>query len=60
MEYRDLKTNLYNETEYRFNVDIQILTNTITGEQSIGWTPHDSSISKMWRMELDDGEDCYE
>ena len=61
MEYGEIKTNLYDKVEYHFNVDIEILTNSITGEQEIGWTPHGSRISKLWETEFeDDGEESYE
>ena len=59
MEYRNIKTNIFDKTEHYYNVDIEILTNSVTGEQSIGWTPHNSSISKQWKEEDEDGEESY-
>lgn len=46
-----VESNLYDETEYVFGVDLQILTNSITGEQSIGWTRTGTELSKEWRKE---------
>ena len=46
-----VESNLYNEVEYVFGVDLQILTNSITGEQSIGWTRIGTELSKEWREE---------
>ena len=56
MERLEVKTNMYDKTEYYFNVDIQVLINTITGEQSIGWARINSPISDEWRKEYEDGE----
>lgn len=47
----EIQTNLYNEIQYVFGVDLQILTNSLTGEQSIGWARQGSEISNMWREE---------
>ena len=55
MEYGAVKTNIYNKVEHFYNVDIEVLTNTLTGEQSIGWTPHNSSLSIQWKEEDEDG-----
>lgn len=46
-----IESNLYNKVEYVFGVDLQILTNTITGEQSIGWARQGTEISNLWREE---------
>lgn len=43
-----IETNIYDKIEYHFNCAIQILTNSITGEQSIGWVPMDSEIADDW------------
>ncbi|MDV3427013.1 MAG: hypothetical protein LIR50_07485 [Bacillota bacterium] len=51
------ESNLYNEVQYVFGVDLQILTNTLTGEQSIGWAREGSEISNTWRLELQNGEE---
>ena len=59
MEYRSIKTNIFDKIEHHYNVDIEILTNSITGEKSIGWTPHNSSISKRWKEEDEDGKESY-
>ena len=50
-EYSYDSSNIYTSCEHRYNVDIEILTNDVTGEQSIGWTPHDSAISKVWQKQ---------
>ena len=50
-----VQSNLYDEIEYVFGVDLQILTNSITGEQSIGWTRMGSDLSERWH--LDNGEE---
>ena len=47
----EIQTNLYNEIQYVFGVDLQILTNSLTGEQSIGWARQGSEISNIWREE---------
>ena len=52
-----IESNLYNDIQYVFGVDLQILTNTITGEQSIGWTREGSELSNIWRLELENGEE---
>ena len=44
-----VESNLYDEVEYVFGVDLQILTNSITEEQSIGWTRIGTELSKEWR-----------
>lgn len=49
-----IQSNLYDKIEYVFGVDLQILTNSITGEQSIGWTRMGSDLSERWH--LDNGE----
>lgn len=59
MEYGTIKTNIYDKVEHFYNVDIEVLTNSITGEQSIGWTPHGSSISNSWKKDDEDGTESY-
>lgn len=44
-----VESNLYDEVEYVFGVDLQILTNSVTEEQSIGWTHIGTELSKKWR-----------
>ena len=46
-----VESNLYDEVEYVFGVDLQILTNSITEEQSIGWTRIGTELSEKWREE---------
>lgn len=55
MEYGRINTNIYDKVEHFYNVDIEVLTNSITGEQSIGWVPHNSLISESWKEEDENG-----
>lgn len=47
----DVKTNIYDKATHKYNVDIEILENSITGESSIAWTAHNSPISQQWQEE---------
>lgn len=38
----EIETNLYNKVKRYENCTVEILTNTITGEQSIGWWQNDN------------------
>ena len=40
----DVELNIYDKEEIYHNCTVQILTNTITGEQSVGWWPNDVTI----------------
>ena len=46
-----IETNIFDKVEYQFCVDIQILTNSVTGEQSIGWARPGSEISERWHAQ---------
>lgn len=48
MNEEKIETNLYDEVEYHFDVAVQVLRNSVTGEQSIGWAPMGSDIVYEW------------
>lgn len=48
-----------NSVEYHFNVDVQVLYDSKTGEASIGWTRPGSAVSNMWRKDAGYGEEDY-
>lgn len=49
----NIESNIYDKVEHHYNCAVEILTNSVTGEQSIGWVPMDSSLVDEW-MEEDD------
>lgn len=42
--FDEVKTNMYDKEEIYPNCTVQILTNTITGETSVGWRKNDSEL----------------
>lgn len=42
----------YDGAQYVYSCDIEILTNTETGERSIGWAKKGSAVSNAWRKHL--------
>lgn len=45
--------------EYHFNVDVQVLFDSETGEASIGWARPGSAVSELWRKDAEYGEEDY-
>lgn len=43
-----VETNMFNNIEHYYDVAVEVTTNSVTGEQSIGWTPMDSALCKHW------------
>lgn len=41
MDQQKIETNIYDVEEVYHNCTVQILRNSITGEQSIGWWPEE-------------------
>lgn len=39
MDQQNIETNIYDVEEVYHNCTVQILRNSVTGEQSIGWWP---------------------
>lgn len=37
------------KSDFAHNVDIEILRNSITGQESIGWTQQGTALSREWR-----------
>lgn len=44
----EVETNMYDKCEHFYNCAVEVLTNTLTGEQSIGWVPMGGEICKIW------------
>ena len=42
-----VETNLYDRVEEYHDCTVQVLTNTITGEVSVGWWPNDDPPEEM-------------
>lgn len=38
----EVKTNIFDEVEMYSNCTVQVLTNTVTGEVSVGWWPNET------------------
>lgn len=49
-----LELNMFDDVEYHFNVDVQILKNNVTGEYSIGWARPGSEVSEQWRRNAEE------
>ena len=43
-EITEVETNMYDKEEIYPNCTVQILTNTLTGEVSVGWWKNDSKL----------------
>lgn len=50
----EIETSVYTTVEHHYNCAVEVLTNTVTGEVSIGWTPMDSDIAEQWMAEDND------
>lgn len=51
-EITKVETNIFDKEEIYPDCTVQILTNTLTGEQSIGWWPNDCPPAG-WRGDRD-------
>ena len=49
MENTNIQTNMFDKIEHHYNCAVEILTNSVTGEQSIGWVSMDSPIVERWQ-----------
>ena len=43
----NIEINIFDNIEYYFNCAVEVITNYITGQQSIGWAKIDSPIVKF-------------
>jgi hypothetical protein len=52
---------VFDKSELHTDCTVQILTNSITGEYSIGWKPNDPPTPKIWQSADDDPpeDNCY-